>query len=1451
MISTSFIQTRIVKQLTQNFIKTTQQKISFNDLKLRWNGKLEFSNLFIEDHHKDTLLYVKALETSLLNFRNLKENNFKLSDFNTNGSLIKLKKYKGENDHSFKVLLKKLQKDSSSKSESFVKIEKLELANLTFIYEDKNKISSSPIYLDSIFVKANSLSFEKNNLQVELDNIEGEIYSPQSKPFKTRGLLNYTPGNLFLENFELLSGESNLRGNLQLIGANNSFRDFKSKGTFNVEVLESYLDLPSLFPDHKYLSGFPALDASLLVEGGLSFMELKKIQLSNEIINYHGSLKVNNLGNNKLITLKLLTDSLLVKTKKLEPIKFISKEIKDRLNQLTKLYIRGKTIILKDSIFFDLNSTNPWGAISIKGDLGKGIFDKSNSNKNFFLKANFDELELSQWISKPLKLKTKFSAIGNLSNKDNPEFSWIIDDAEVSSDKFNIRGISVEGRINDNKLINTLSVDSKILKLKSDVLYNFNLNIPQTTLLANIEKLDLNSIGLKIGKGKREFKGIVLSNITGNSFNKLNGSIKISSAFIENEENKIMLNPISVFHESKDKNATLKIINSDCLEGEAEGSFKINEIGSLFKNSIHQVYPFLPKKKISINQKIHFKLKIYKKLLDALYPSLSISENINLNGNIDSEKSYAQIVLDAPLIKYKEIQFENINFQIDTKNPLFNSFLSVGNFSNNYFKGKDFNLTSSKMRDTIFFNSKFKGDKNSTSPFEINLYQAFKKDGSSSLGFKKSIIPIGSDTWTINSTNGDGQIISYSARQKETILSSLEASSGNQSISISGSYLNPNAFDLKLDLKNILLENLLPIFPTFKITGLGNLNANVSRSNSKNQLNIKSNINNLNINGQPLGDLNLSAKGNTKLNTYIANIELLQGLNTKLEIKGLFQGLDDPSLNFNLNLNDLDIAFLSTLGKKALNQFHGKVGGSVTILGSLSDIKHNGSLSLTDGGFSVPFLNLNYNIEPANVTLSNKKFIFKSLRLQDEVDGTFAIMNGSFSHSNFSDWLADVSITSERMLLLNTSQGPESLFFGQGYLGGTVNLNGPTKNLKISLQGSTESGTSIKIPWSESYGLSDTSFVSFINKNRKTSFKKDDTTDGLDEIKGLELDFELDVNKNATVEIVIDKESGSYLSGRGAGNLLMEINTKGKFNMWGDFITYDGIYNFKNLGVIDKKFNLKSGGTIVWEGNPLEAQMALEAVYDVPGGANPALLLDNPNFNKNIPTEVLIRLQGNLLKPDDPIFEIDFPNTSGTVASEINYRLADPQRSQMQAISLLSQGIFINEVSVSMQGITNNLYQKASDIVSNLISEDTDKLKVGIDYLQGDKSALLDIATEDRLGFTLSTQISDKILLNGKIGVPVGGLEQTLIVGNVQIDFILNEEGSLRAKVFNKENEFRYIGDELGYTQGLGLSYDVDFNTFKDLINKIVLKRNSTNESSILQKNEDEDLIKFIKKNKL
>ena len=65
------------------------------------------------------------------------------------------------------------------------------------------------------------------------------------------------------------------------------------------------------------------------------------------------------------------------------------------------------------------------------------------------------------------------------------------------------------------------------------------------------------------------------------------------------------------------------------------------------------------------------------------------------------------------------------------------------------------------------------------------------------------------------------------------------------------------------------------------------------------------------------------------------------------------------------------------------------------------------------------------------------------------------------------------------------------------------------------------------------------------------------------------------------------------------------------------------------------------------------------------------------------------------------------------------------------------------------------------------------------------------------------------------------GTDENVILGNVQIDFLLNESGSLKARIFNKENEFQFFGDEIGFTQGIGIHYDVEFDNFKELLKKI------------------------------
>ena len=51
----------------------------------------------------------------------------------------------------------------------------------------------------------------------------------------------------------------------------------------------------------------------------------------------------------------------------------------------------------------------------------------------------------------------------------------------------------------------------------------------------------------------------------------------------------------------------------------------------------------------------------------------------------------------------------------------------------------------------------------------------------------------------------------------------------------------------------------------------------------------------------------------------------------------------------------------------------------------------------------------------------------------------------------------------------------------------------------------------------------------------------------------------------------MDKESGSTIKGRGDGGLLFNINTNDKFNMYGDFVVYEGVYNFLYGGISTKR----------------------------------------------------------------------------------------------------------------------------------------------------------------------------------------------------------------------------------------------------------------------------------------
>ena len=199
--------------------------------------------------------------------------------------------------------------------------------------------------------------------------------------------------------------------------------------------------------------------------------------------------------------------------------------------------------------------------------------------------------------------------------------------------------------------------------------------------------------------------------------------------------------------------------------------------------------------------------------------------------------------------------------------------------------------------------------------------------------------------------------------------------------------------------------------------------------------------------------------------------------------------------------------------------------------------------------------------------------------------------------------------------------------------------------LVIDVIATTEKGTTFKIPLSDAEAIGDDSFIRFISPEEKRARITGQKIVS-EEIKGLSLNFELDINKNAEVEVVVDKVNNSTLKGRGAGILLIEINTLGKFNMWGDFLVIEGEYDFRYGGVIQKIFEVEPGGSITWDGNPTRARLNLSAKYTTQ--ANPSVLLDNPTINRSIPVEVLIDISGEILQPELD-FRIQFPKVSSNV----------------------------------------------------------------------------------------------------------------------------------------------------------------------------------------------------------
>jgi hypothetical protein len=1424
-MSLPVVQTRIGEYVTEMLRKDYKADINVDQVSVSIFGGVKLKGVLIRDHHKLKMISAKSIKTNILSFEKLYNGDLLFGEIRIDSLYFNLTTYKGEKDTNIGKFASLFDSGKPSTKPFLLKSKNVYITNSAFQLSDEN--GSSPKQLD--FKK---LNIETSNLKIYGPEVSTNILKMSFLDHRgvivndLKAKFEYTLKHIKVDKLSLVTEHSFINGTAILNYNIKDFADFNNKVEFNVKIDSASLASNEVRYFYKELGKNQHFKIRSNIKGTLNDLYFSKLNLvDRNTTRINGNIKFKNLlgAQNQPFYMKGNFNKLSSNYKDLVKIlpNILGKSLPSTLNKLGQFDLRGKTEITTSAIAADFYMTTSLGNLqsnlkiydiynidnaSYKGNL---ILEHFKVGK-FLGKKDLDFVTLNFDIDgKGFKLKNLNTSLSGDIYKikyKGYEYTNIVVNGNFKNPIF-------KGKLNVNDPNLFMDFDGLVDLEKKDINYNFNAKIDY----ANLKKLNLvqnDSISV--------FKGDIDMRVSGTNLDNIKGAVKMTNTSYQNEKDTYYFDDFDL-NSSFDENniRTISINSPDIVQGKIVGNFQIDQLQKMVENSLGSLYANYKPNKIKQGQFLKFDFSIYNKIIDVFLPGISLAPNTLLQGSINSDRNDFKFNFNSPKITAFENNFHKISIRIDNKNPLYNAYVSMDSIQTKNYKISDFSSINVIQNDTLFVRSEFKGGNKAEDYYKLNVFHTINKQNNNVVGIQKSEIKFKNVLWFLNENSEDNNKIVFDKRLSNFSFDDIELTHENEKVEFKGFINNNNSKDLNLNFTNIDINKLTPEVSDFTFNGILNGNVNLKQNNNIYQPIASLFIDNLSVNKVLLGKLNLDINGDNELKKFNVNSSIVSENIESFNAKGEFIiENQETKTNLDLRFNKFNLGVLGLIGGDIITNIKGYASGNTNIEGVITNPKVNGRMYLEDSGISIPYLNVNYEFEKNSIVdITENSFIIRNASISDSKFKSQGILDGRVKHNKFSDWVLDLKVKSDRFLALDTKDREDAAYFGTAFIDGEASISGPADGLIIKIDAKSEKGTAIKIPINDVDASGTNDYIHFLTSKEKNNNGKGVANNSRN-YNGLELKFNLDINQKAEIEVILNRNSGHGMKGRGNGNLLLEINTLGKFIMTGDFQVYEGTYNFKYGGIIDKKFKVKKFGSIVWEGDPLKANINLEAVYETT--ANPAVLLDNPSVNKKVPVDVIIGIKGNLSNVE-PDFSINFPTVSSVLKSEIQYKLDDKDTRQKQALYLLSSGGFLSQLGISQTDLTGNIFEKFSGIFNDIFQDEEGKFNLGIDYVLADKRPGTE--TDGRFGVTVSSKINDRITFNGKLGVPIGGINQSAVVGDVEVQYRVNEDGTLNLRVFNKENDISYIGQSIGYTQGLGLSYEIDFNTFKELVNKLFKKK--------------------------
>ncbi len=1437
VIKTSFFQNIVADYVASYFSYELGTEVTVEKVKINGLDYAEVIGLHIKDLKGDTLIYSPKFSGSLA-MLSLSSKFAILQAINSENTRVKLQKYKNDTVTNMQFIIDYFATDDTTKSDFKIKINEINLLNVHFSFDNWN-MEPIPYGLDYNHIEIKHLYGKVKDLRnrdgVTTFSLEDVALSEKSGFILDKLSCYFLANNnkIKFENLNLLTPFSNL----DVKGLSFNYHDYGDLTDFvnavfmKGDIAPSRLNLKDLsyfVPTFKDFKNNIKIEGKL--NGSVNNFNIKELYLGiSPVTFYTGEIDIKGLPYIDESLIYLNIDNLQTSANDLEKLNFKALGLEekiiipDEIHQLGVIRINGCIDGFINEFYTNLTATTDIGNVftNIQGGLDK------NNLFSYVGDLNTEGLNISQLLQD--------NSFGTLTSNISLKGSGVsLDELETivygNVSKFKLMGYEYENFNFEGSILSKqfdgvfnikdpnldLSFNGKIDLNKKVGLYNFETDIRT----ANLYALHL------LNRPTSAFKGnLKVINSSGNNIEDFDGRIVLAGAqYFENEKTYDF--DTIIVTSSHDKSYRKIYLRSEFADVKMNGDFRLQNIEESLYALGSRIYPSLfkydfteetPKESFDLNVTI----RDLSTLTELFYPEIDVAPFTKIGVNYESQNEMFELSASSDWISHGDICIKNLIIDTTRKftiyDPFYTFIVHADNISiSNNIEFNNFKLATELYNDNVHSeiswsdnDSLFWGHFDSDIDVRSASNMVFDLHPSELFYHKIGLWEINRDSYvTMDSTS--------------FTLDNFLAVNEKQTLNFSGVVSeNPND-RLKVVIGQFRMDNLNPFMTDTTITFDGVMTATGYITDVYNELYLDaySWIENFRIG-----------------NYYIGNIETIAGWNPieqRIEITGDIVDKEDKSrlkiskghyyikkeenLDFKIEFNKTDVAFANIFMPEGFTDLKGKIKGDVYIKGKTSEPLVTGKLNLDKAGINIDMLNTYYEAS-GDVLIDYDMILINNLPIKDKF-GSTAFLNGSFFHQNYERYSYDFFAYFDKpFLVMNTNYQMNPLYYGDAFATGDLGISyDDVYKMDIKVNAKSEKGTNITLPLYGSAEVELQDFITFINN------KVEEEEEYKVNLEGINLNLSMDITEDANIQLVFDDIVGDAMRGKGVGHIDMYIDQFYDFYMFGNYEIYEGSYLFTLKDLINKRFSVKKGGTINWYGDPYEADIDLTAIYNLKTSLFD-IMPENQReaYRQKTDVELEMHLKDNLFNPNLN-FDINLPRSDENAKTILRNSISSEADMNRQVFSLLLLNKFLptsfNSASSASGGsaLGSSTSEMLSNQLSNMLSKFSDDFDIGFNYQPGDEVSSQEVA------LALSTQLfDDRVTISTNLGVSHqnAGSNNNSLIGDVDVEVKVNEEGNVRVHAFNQSNEYDITRQEANYTQGVGVFYQESFNNFNELMCKL------------------------------